>query len=440
MDIIITHRFADFDALASQVAAAKLYPGAIMIGAGGVSPIVRKFLALHKDHFELTQVKDINLSDVTRMIVVDVRRASRLHDFKPLLKRIDQGDSFLEVHIYDHHESSSDDLKGHSVTVEPVGAATTLLVEALQKSNLNITPIEATVLALGIYSDTGSLTYPSTTPRDAAAAAFLLAHGASMDTLQYFLHAPLNSRQRQIISTLLNRLTLFEINGVKIGLGTVPLQRPVGGLSEIVGEVLSLENHEALFTFFPRPPNITIIGRSRVAYVDIGNIMQELGGGGHTTAGSVTLKNTNIRSAKTALVAALKSNSPKPHLVRQMMSTPVYTVKASDKLDAIVKDFKQRKISGAPVLKKGNFVGIISKRDVLNAKRQERDHLPVSSCMIQEVKTIEPDDSLVRAFEKMAEADVGRLPVLENGFLVGIITRNDILQVLYDDKSKTAPV
>ncbi len=435
MDIVVTHRNADFDALASQVAASKLYPGAIMVSAGMLSPAVKSFLALHKDHFELIPVKEIDQGAVTRLIVVDVRRTGRLRDYAPLLKRIADKDSGLEVHIYDHHEGASDDLKGQFVQVEPVGAATTLLVEKLRERGSKITPIEATVLALGIYADTGSLTFRNTTARDAEAATYLLRHGASMPTLRYFLHAPLGPAQRKILASLLSQPKMIQFMGMKIAVRTVPLEKKISGLSQIVNEALMLEGHEAIFAFFPRKETVTIIGRSWVPSIDVGAILGELGGGGHHDAGSATMKKTTLGRAKARLMAVLNANPPRPHRVRMMMSSPVHTLLPGHILDDVADDFAARQISGAPVIKDGALVGMISKRDIRRAIRDGRSQLAVSSCMIHEVKTIGPDDPVVRAFETMISEDIGRLPVVEDGHIVGIVTRNDLLASLYPDKA-----
>ncbi|MCP4678944.1 MAG: CBS domain-containing protein [Deltaproteobacteria bacterium] len=434
MDIIVTHRNSDFDALAGQVAASKLYPGAIKVSAGMLSPMVKSFLALHKDHFELTPVKEIDQAAVTRMIVVDVRRAGRLRDYAPLLKRIAGKDPCLEVHIYDHHEGAPDDLTGQLVQVEPVGAATTLLVEKLRERGLKITPIEATVLALGIYADTGSLTFRNTTPRDAEAATYLLRHGASLPTLRYFLHAPLGSAQRKILASLLTQSKMIQFMGIKIAVRTVALDKKISGLSEIVNEALMLEGYEAIFAFFPRKETVTIIGRSWVPSIDVGAILAELGGGGHNDAGSATMKKTTLGRAKARLMAVLNANPPRPHRVRLMMSTPVRTLSPEQILDHVADDFATRRISGAPVVKDGALVGMISKRDIRRAKRDGRSHLALSSCMIHEVKTIGPDDPVLRAFEMMISEDIGRLPVIEDGHIVGIVTRNDLLTSLYPNK------
>jgi tRNA nucleotidyltransferase (CCA-adding enzyme) len=432
MDIIITHRNADFDALASQIAASLLYPEAVKVAAGGTPPIVRKFLTLHKDHFDLTPAKKIDMGRVTRMIVVDVRSRSRLKDYAALLKRIDNDDPDLQVHIYDHHQSADDDLLGHEVHVEPVGSATTLLVEQLIERNLHVTPIEATALALGIYADTGSLTYASTTVRDSEATTFLLKHGASMITLRYYLHSPLNGPQRKILAEILTTSKAIELCGVRIGISTVPLKKMIPGMSELVNEALMLEGNDATFVFFPSGQNVTIIGRTWVQAVDVGAVMEKLGGGGHHGAGAATIKNTNIKRAKARFMAVLQSNPPKPYLVRYLMSSPVCVLTPNQTVDEVLRSFQGENISGAPVVKDGKMIGLVSKRDLASATQNGRSHLPISSCMAHEVKTIEPSKSLTRALEKMSTDDIGRLPVMENGNLIGIVTRNDIVNVIYN--------
>ena len=73
MEVVVSHRFADFDALACQVAINKLFPDVVRARIGTVSPPVRDFLALHEGHFELTPVQEIDLASVSRLFLVDVR-------------------------------------------------------------------------------------------------------------------------------------------------------------------------------------------------------------------------------------------------------------------------------------------------------------------------------------------------------------------------------
>ena len=134
MDLITTHLNADFDGLASMVAARKLYPGAVLVFPGGAQEAVRNFLAAHE--VNISRLKDVALEQVRRLILVDVEEPDRLGPLKVLSSRAD-----VEVHIYDHHGTSESDGAQRPplwplVTqreVQAVGATTTLLVERLKE-------------------------------------------------------------------------------------------------------------------------------------------------------------------------------------------------------------------------------------------------------------------------------------------------------------------
>ncbi len=434
MDIIITHQNTDFDALACQIAASKLYPDAIRVVAGGLPPNVRRFVTMYRDHFDLTPVDEIDLANVTRVVVVDVRSRSRLRDFEPLWSRIDAGDNSLCVQIFDHHISSSDDFRGYDTQLEPVGACATLLVEQLRKNNIPLTPFEATAIALGIHADTGSLTYANTTVQDVEAVSYLMAQDANLLDLRYYLHPALSSSQLQLLIHLLSHSELVELNGLRISVCTMELERTLMGLSEVVGEALKLGGCEGVFGLFQKRKSVTVVGRSWHPNIDMGAILKQLGGGGHQGAGSAVMKNVTLIEAKRNLMTILNAHPPVPYQVRHLMTNPVFTVSCDQILDEIAKIFEAKAISGAPVMKLGKLVGILSKRDIRAAKRENRSHLPISSCMSQQVCVIDPKQPILRAIEKMTSNGVGRLPVVSEGELVGIITRNDIIDVMYHSR------
>ena len=60
MEIITSHTNTDMDALASMVAAQKIYPGAVMVFPGPLLKNVEEFMALHKDTLNVRTVKDID--------------------------------------------------------------------------------------------------------------------------------------------------------------------------------------------------------------------------------------------------------------------------------------------------------------------------------------------------------------------------------------------
>ena len=88
--------------------------------------------------------------------------------------------------------------------------------------------------------------------------------------------------------------------------------------------------------------------------------------------------------------------------------------------------------TGLPVLDEGRLVGIISKRDFKKAKKTSALKAPVRAFMTTNVTTIEPGSSPLQAARLMIQHDIGRLPVAENGRVIGIVTRSDTMRYLYD--------
>ena len=171
MEVIITHVNADFDALASLLAAHKLYPEAKLVFPGSQEKSLRDFFVRSTFYvLEADRVKDIDLTKITRLIMVDTRQRSRIGRFAEIV-----GTPGLEIHVYDHHPPSADDVTGTVEVVEEKGATITILLRILREHGISLNPDEATIMMLGVYEDTGSLTFSSTTEEDFYAAAYLLA-------------------------------------------------------------------------------------------------------------------------------------------------------------------------------------------------------------------------------------------------------------------------
>ncbi|MEJ2283046.1 MAG: tRNA nucleotidyl transferase, partial [Desulfobacterales bacterium] len=98
MHIVTTHKNTDFDALASVIAATLLYPESIPILPKSLNPNVKAFLSIHKDLLQISTVDDINLTEVSRLTVVDVNRWERIDRMAGL-----EGQPDLEIFLWDHH-------------------------------------------------------------------------------------------------------------------------------------------------------------------------------------------------------------------------------------------------------------------------------------------------------------------------------------------------
>lgn len=434
MDIVVTHDTADFDALASAVAAVKLYPNAHIALAKRFGRDVKSFLSLHKDRFPAVAADGIDAKSVRRVIVVDVRRASRLGHVSALRDRILARDGDLEVHVWDHHGAATDDIPAHFERVERVGSATTLLIEEIKRRAIDVDPVEATLFALGIHVDTGSLRYAATTARDASALAWVLERGARLGVINRYLDPPFTDGQRRALAAVLAAIRVERVSGARVGIANVSEGSGVDGLDEVTTEALALENVHALVAAFGlKGDKVQIVARSRYAWIDVGNALRAIGGGGHATAAAATVRDGHGDGALATVVGALRAQAPRPARARDLMSSPVHAVSPDMLVSTLRDSLATWGHTGAPVMKAEHLVGIISRRDVESALTQGRQSDRVAEHMSAPVQTVDEEATLEEALARMVASDVGRLPVMRSDRMIGILTRSDVLDALYGD-------
>ena len=118
MEVIVSHINADFDALASMIAIRKIYPEAVMVFPGSQEKNIRDFFIQSTIYaFAFERIKNIDLEKVKRLILVDTRQKARIDQFAQLVDRND-----VDIHIYDHHPDSPDDIKGSVEVIRETGA------------------------------------------------------------------------------------------------------------------------------------------------------------------------------------------------------------------------------------------------------------------------------------------------------------------------------
>ena len=435
MQLIVTHDMTDFDALAAAVAAQKLHPGAAIALGRRVGKEVRGYLALHKDRFVTLLHSEIDPELVRHLIVVDVRRKSRLRDFARLVERAELGE--IEVTVYDHHPADDDDLRADRAVIEAVGSATTLLVEQMDAEDVVVDEVEATLLALGIHADTGSLNYAGTTARDARALGWLLDQGASLAVMSRYLEPAFTGAQRALLAELLGAVEVEHVGHLDIAFVHRTMPRAVEGFAEVITEIAELTGHAAVFAVFGiAGKRVQVVARSRSPLVDAGALVSAVGGGGHHGAASGALKREDSLAVLEELRAAVRANPPQARRISDLMSSPVRTVSSTTTLRELARSLTSWRHTGVPVMKDGQIVGIVSRRDIAKATRNDSLSLPVSGVMTHKVHTVDSEEAPERALSLMQSQDVGRLPVLRDGRLVGIVTRSDLRRMLYGESSR----
>ncbi len=433
MKVITTHFNADFDALSSMAAAKKLYPDAVLVFPGSQEKTVRDFLIRSSLYFlNIAKMKDIDHDEVETLILVDTRQKSRIGEFVRLVE-----EKRVSVHIYDHHPPSDDDIVGDVNVIGTAGACTSMLVKLLQQKECDLSPEEATIMMLGIYEETGSFRYPSTTQRDFEAASFLLSKGAHVDIVADILVKELSPEQVHLLHELIEAATVQNINGVDVVITEGSSERYVGDLATLVQKFRDMENLNAVFALFRMEDRVYAIGRSRIPEVDAGRILALMGGGGHKEAASATLKEATIVEARSKLLQHLAALVKPLWTARDIMFFPVVSVDQEAPLSEAREILTKYSINSLPVTSAGHATGIVTRQIVEKAVFHGLKELPVKEYMMADFSTVRPGDSIERVKEIIIGNNQRFLPVAEEGKLVGAVTRTDLLRVLEDEIRKS---
>lgn len=425
MDIILAHRQIDFDALASMVAAQKLYPNSVLVIDGKPNVYVQDFLALSKDQLRFLKAQEVNVDEVSKVVLVDTHELKRAGTLGEKVAKIPD----VEVEIYDHHPYAGSLKPG--MVIDLVGACATLLVEKLAGFGLPLSSFEATLIAIGIYDDTGSLLFDSTTVRDVRAVAYLLEKGANLGVIAEYLRKPLAEEQKELLQQLLDQGQTEFFEGLPVYLSYAESKDYVGGLALLAHRVGELEGTDTWFLLVKMDNRVYIVGRSRGRGLPVNGLLEVFGGAGHARAASATIKDGDLSVLLRQLRSAIKSRATRPHLVRDMMSYPVKTVTPETRLGEVEKILLRYGHTGVPVTDDKSLVGIISRRDVDKAIRHGLQHAPVKGFMTRNVVTVEAEATLDEVQRVLVQHDIGRLPVVEGGNLVGIVSRSDVLRLIH---------
>ncbi len=428
MQIVTAHKNMDLDALASTIAGTLLYPGAVPLVSRSVNPNVRAFLSIHKDLFDVRTPDDIDLNRVRRLIVVDTSQWGRLEGMQPLRRNPD-----LEIHVWDHHPDRGD-INANQVCHEAMGANITLMIRQLRQNRIELTPIQATLFLAGLHEDTGNLMFPSTRPEDARAAAWLMEQNADLAIVGSLLRPVYGEKQKDILFEMLQNENRIRVNGHSVSFHKLHLEGHVGNLSVVVHHCRDILNADAVFGIFTgeKRGKTIVIGRSGVETLNIGTIMRSLGGGGHPGAGSAMVDFANPDTIESMIIDLIEGNQQSSVQISDLMSFPVFTIPDHMPMTEVRTVLREKGISGAPVMAGDELVGIISRRDFRKVKKSSGMNAPVKAFMNRDIVTISPGSSPMQAARLMVRHDIGRLPVVEDGSLIGIVTRSDTMRYFYD--------
>lgn len=426
MEVITTHINADFDCLGSMIAVKRLYPDAVMAFPGGQEPSLRDFFLKSVQYsFGFKRARDIDLQSITRLILVDVRQASRIGPFAVVARR-----PGVDIHIYDHHAAKSGSLNGSVEHIEAVGSTVTVISHLLMEKQLTLTPDEATMMMLGLYEDTGSLTFHTTTVKDYQAAAYLLSHGASLNVVADLIVQELTPDQVRLLNDLIASKTILNVRGINVALAHATINHFVNDIATLAHKLKDMENLDALFVIVRMERRVLIIGRSRLKEIHVGDILTEFGGGGHAAAASCAVRDMTLLQVLDRLPKVLEQHIQPQWQVHHLMSTPVKTVNAGDSVAEAHKVLSRYNINAVPVVRNKQVVGIISRQLVDKAMHHSLHKQAVNEIMTSDFHQVTPQTNVATLKALIVDSNQRFVPVVDEGVLAGAVTRTDLLRYL----------
>ena len=424
-EVIATHGNTDFDAFAAMFAARRLYPNAVVCLSGSLNRNVRELYRLHADELDAVEASRLERDAIRRLIVVETLHAGRLGELEAVAL-----DPAVEKVVFDHHagEELPDWVAPENAVISQDGALTTTLAGVLAEREIAVTPLEATVFALGIHEDTGSLTYESATQRDADALAWCFRHGARQELIATYLHTPLAEHERELLGALLAAVESRKVAGVEVLVAALSWPEHVDGISNLAHKIVDLTDCKGLVLLVEMGERIFCVARSRTPELDAAAVARALGGGGHRQAASAIFRGS-LEQARSKLLDGLEQ-AVGAQRAREVMSQPARSVEPDETVSTAMVACQRYGQSGILVTKDDRLVGAVAREDLDKAISHGLAHAPVKGIMSSRVASAAEETPLGELQRLVAESADGRVAVLRDEQVVGVVTRSDLLRAI----------
>ncbi|MFZ1752896.1 MAG: CBS domain-containing protein, partial [Caldilineaceae bacterium] len=429
--VILTHEHADFDALASLLAAALLFPGSIPVLPRTINRNGQAFLTLYRSSFPFVEPDRMPRGRVAQAVLVDTRSFNAV-------KGMDEATRYLLIDHHSYTEPLPDGWRWWEDALGPLstGANTTLLVEKLMVQGVDVTPIQATLLALGIYEDTGGLLYSSTTHRDARCVAWLLEEGANLEVVHRFTHYPLSPEQQALGDDLIASAEHVQVAGQTLVIAAASAPDFRDEISALAHKLRELYEADAVFVVVDLGDRVQVVARSRSDGVDVGTIATALGGGGHSRAAAALIRGGTLSDVRSKILEMAGVSVRPPLTVREMMSRGRPQILPPEMaVGEAAKRMRRYGHEGFPVVRvspdgSDELLGILLRRDADRAIDHGLEKRPVERLMRAGAVTIGPDAPISELHRLMIESGWGQIPVVDGmGQITGIVTRTDLIKL-----------
>ena len=441
--LITCHSNADFDALAAMCAAALIYGPCDVLFPGTQEANLQTFYQELKERpgaapgctFLDDRVPEF--SKYGRLVAVDTRRRSRLRHVWPLLDN-----PGTRIEVWDHHPETSDDVHAHVCHAEICGAVTTLLIEEIQKRNIAVSRETATVLGLGIYSDTGSFSFSSVTQRDFAAAGWLLGRGMDINIISEKTAFSMTKEHIRALNALLESAQTYHINGVDVVLAEATLDSYLDDFAFLAHKMMEMEKFDILFAIGRMDDRIQIVARSRSHAVNVGAVCAAFGGGGHAYAASASVRDKTLSEVRDGILTQLYLQEEGEKTARDYMSQPAIGIEEGHTIaeaDELMLHFGLKTMPVfAPMTRR--CTGLIDSQITQKAISHGLAGAPLTDYMRRNLKTL-PVTATLRDITTVIVGARQRLVPIVSGdsSVVGVVSRTDLINIFAQEPGRMNP-
>ena len=425
--LITCHASADFDAFAAMLAARFLYTPHVLLFPGTQERGLQKLIAgLDTAALGIVETPAIPWESITRLVVVDTRQRGRISHVAQLLDRDD-----VTVELWDHHPDSTDDITSPHTHMAHIGSVTSLIVQAISERGLSLSADDATLLGLGIYGDTGSFTYSSTTQADFMAAAWLLAQGMDVNRIDALAAHELTSLHIQALNSLLESTQTYNINNVQVTLSEAAMEHYLGDFAYLAHRLMEMERFPVLFAIGLMDDRIQVVARSRNEAINVGDICAALGGGGHAYAASASVRSMTVHEVRDMILRHLYAQAYPDKTAREYMSSPAVGIETTATIHEADELMLHFGLKAVPVFMPDTrqCIGLL---DALTASRASAHGLGASTVedyMSRRITTLPPDATLKDLTTTIVGGRQRLVPIVEDDKVVGVVTRTDLINV-----------
>ena len=240
-----------------------------------------------------------------------------------------------------------------------------------------------------------------------------------------------------LLNDLIAHANRFTVDGVEVVLARTMASQYVADFAVLAHKFMDMENLQVLFALAQMEDRVYVVGRSRLPEVNVGEILAEMGGGGHEFAASAAIKDKPLAQVEEDLKQILNRRVRPLRRAKDVMSFPVKWVSPEVSLEGAELVLNRYSINALPVVDNARLLGLISRQIVEKGIFHGLKDHPVKDYMSTPVATVGPDDTLAEIRDKLVVNKQRLLPVLQEGEVVGIISRTDLLNLLIDIGEET---